>query len=97
MTIKDLIDTTQKKDDPSDITDTQSKKHVEKGDGVRKACPRCGCVGKQQTDSSWVCNNDRCVATSFTMSWKENRTGFLGDVDMVNVSDEIRDIVKDIR
>jgi len=93
MTIKDLIDDGTS----SSIQNNESSRHVEKSPGVDKACPKCACVGTQLSDSKWECENDDCYVSKFTMSWKENQTGFLGDVDMVDVSNSIDDIVRDIR
>lgn len=68
--------------------------------GDRRACPQCACVSDDKDDEDkWICHNDRCDFDKFLATWGSLGVyeGFLIEVDMVVVNDELRDIIPYIR
>lgn len=66
-----------------------------------KACPYCSVVGESIGTGVYKCVNDKCDNDVFNMDWvyfhEKRREEFLGDVDMVEVRDELQDIIPEIR
>lgn len=83
------------RDPNKDIKRVPHDKH-----GDARACPFCACVSEEKTeDDAWVCINEKCDTDEFLATWGSMHihTGFLYDVDMVVINNELRDIIPYIK